>query len=199
MMRAMGTLTTLALLYGCIGEAGRLQAEPITYVEQAVASGSLGSQSFSNALVTVTFTGDTANVTGGAGNLSNAVGEATVTVAGIGTATFTDSSVGAFVNQSRNAAGIADNNGSILDTFNSGFGSYNLSTPLGPLSGSPFIRPDLTFPTTLGGLRLGDAGPSTFTASTSIPEPSSLTIFSLLGVAGFGYLRWRRRKHCLPA
>ena len=88
-MKRWAFLAAVACLCGCaLGGTGR--AESITYTEQATASGSLGSTSFTNALVTLTFAGDTANVTQiGQGEFANSTGTATVTVAGIGTATFT--------------------------------------------------------------------------------------------------------------
>src|SRR5690348_6865551 len=70
-------------------------ASAIIYTEQAVASGTLGSVPFSRTLVTLVFTGDTANVMSslnisGDTVFSNFVGIATVTVSGIGSATFTE-------------------------------------------------------------------------------------------------------------
>src|ERR1700719_2352887 len=118
---SLGTLAKPAMLIIVMLSAESLiHAGPITYTEQATASGSLGSTPFSSALVTITFTGDTANVTGGSGFFANNVGTATVNVSGIGTATFT-SGLEVFDNQVSTptaAAGIALNGGgSILDTF----------------------------------------------------------------------------------
>jgi hypothetical protein len=155
------------------------QATPITYYNQVVASGMLGTTSFTDALVTVTFNGDTANVTGGGGFYSNMVGTGTLTIAGLGTATFIDD-VYAFVNQSALAAGIADNTmgGSISDTYNGAFAAYDLMTAIGPLSGDPFIRPDLTFGTDQGGFNMtGTSGEATFWATTgTIPEPGGFLL-----------------------
>jgi hypothetical protein len=67
------------------------RADPITYTQQVNANGSLGGISFANALLTFSFSGDTANVTNTTpGFFENILGQATVAVAGIGTATFTD-------------------------------------------------------------------------------------------------------------
>lgn len=195
MKRAIWLMAALAMLLGGVGQ---LQAEPITYTDSAIATGTLGSNSFTNALVTITFTGNTANVTGGGGFFTNTVGTVTVTVAGIGTATFTDS-MDAFVNQTYSppAAGISDltQAGSVLDTLNAIFASYNLSTSIGPITGDSFIRPDLTFGTTSGGLNLRSAGNSTFTASiAAVPEPTSVVVFGMATFAGAVYCGWRRRK-----
>ena len=84
--------TTLILAgFSLLLAARHGQAAPITYTEQALASGTLGARVFTNALVTIVFTGDTTNVTGGAGFFTNNLGTATISVAGIGTGTFTSS------------------------------------------------------------------------------------------------------------
>jgi hypothetical protein len=187
-------LAALALL---LGSGGPVSAGPIVYTVQTTASGSLGGTPFSNALVTVSFTGDTSNVTGGGGFFTNTVGTATVNVAGLGTATFTDS-MEAFVNQTfvPPAAGIADTTigGSVLDTFNAAFATYDLRSFIGPLSGAPFINPGESFPTNRGGFILNSAGNSTFqAASPTVPEPSTLALLALGGGALAGWRRWRKR------
>jgi hypothetical protein len=159
-------------------------ATTITYTESATATGTLGNQSFTRALVTLTLVGDTANVTGAPGFYSNAVGTFTVDIAGLGTSTFTDAMF-VFDNQGAQAAGFGDQTagGSVLDTFDSAFGPYDLMSAVGPITNSNFIRPDLTFNTTGGGLNIQDAGAATFTATT-VPEPGSLMLLGS-GLAGF--------------
>lgn len=169
---------------------------PITYTEQVVASGTLGTATFTDALITIGLSGDTGNVTGGSGFFTNMVGTFTVDISGVGEAVFTDS-MEVFVNQafSPPAAGFGDisTGGSVLDTFNSVFASYDLTTPIGPISGGSFIRPDLSFGTTLGALNITSAGDSTFTASTSaVPEPAS-RIFLAAAIAAILVYRVRRR------
>jgi hypothetical protein len=60
-------------------------AVPITYMEQFTGTGSLGSQPFTNAQITLTAVGNTANVTCGATSCQISSLPATVNVAGIGT------------------------------------------------------------------------------------------------------------------
>ena len=177
--------------------AGPIHAVPITYIDSGTGSGSIGDQSFTGSLVTVTFVGDTANVTGGPTFFSNAIGTATVDIAGIGTATFTAPTIQAFVNQTFGPAfaGIGDSaQGSILDTGNeAAFSTYDLTTAIGPILGVPFIRPDLSFATNLGLFNLQTMGDTTFTAITGAapaPEPNSVL---LLGIIALGTLLIRAR------
>ena len=80
----------LALLRKGNGHNGsRSRAVPITYVEQATATGSLGGVDFASANVVLSMTNDTTNITGGPTIFYN-IGTVTVDVAGIGRATFTD-------------------------------------------------------------------------------------------------------------
>src|SRR5664279_3915035 len=174
--------------------ASQTFASTITYTEQAVVSGQLGNNFFNNSLVTLTLVSDTTNVTGGGGFFQNLVGTFTVNVASVGTATFLDA-MEVFDNQGSIAAGFGDVSlaGSVLDTFDAAFGAYDLTTAIGPITNTPFIRPDLFFATTLGGFNIQSAGNSTFTASTgtSTPEPGSL---ALLGTGVVGLLGSLRRK-----
>jgi hypothetical protein len=169
---------------------------PITYTEQALASGTLGGHTFTNALVTLTMVGNTGTVSGGSGFFTNTTGTFTLNVAGIGTGTFTDS-MEVFDNQtfSPAAAGFGDitAGGSVLDTFNSAFATYDLTTSIGPTSGTRFINPGLGFNTTLGVFIISSAGDSTFTAST-VPEPSSIFLLGT-GLMGLMAMRRSRNKH----
>src|SRR5438093_6933061 len=103
-MKPVAFAVTLGVaLVGCVSP---LLATPITYSEVVTATGSLGASAFTNALVAITLTGDTANVAG-LGTFLNP-GVATVTVSGLGTATFTDADLRAVDNQALARAGISD-------------------------------------------------------------------------------------------
>src|SRR5262245_24729484 len=52
----------MLIVFACVSGARFGYASPITYTDQVIASGSLGASTFSNVLVTVTFAGDTTNV-----------------------------------------------------------------------------------------------------------------------------------------
>jgi hypothetical protein len=169
-------------------------AGPITFTETQNGIGSLGGTTFNNALVTIVLTTDTSTITGGSGAFSD-IGPATVTVAGIGTATFTDT-MEVFSSQGTHAAGIEEVSiGDVLDVYNAAFGTYALNAAIGPLSGNPGGNPTFSFPTSLGAFilssSLNDEHPATFTTTTlgSVPEPGTL---GLLG-AGIALFLIRRR------
>jgi hypothetical protein len=68
-------------------------AAPITYTLSTTATGTLDTLPFTDALVSVTLTGDTSNVTAGPPPFTDVLvnpGSAIVSVSGIGTGTFTD-------------------------------------------------------------------------------------------------------------
>ena len=194
-----------------IGLLGRSEASLIVYTEEAVGSGTFEGHSFSNALVTIQFTGNTATVTGGSGFFKDQSNAGTVTVAGLGSGTFT-SAVYAFVNQGASAVGIADavHTASILDTFSGSVSGYDLKSAFGPVTDTSFIRPDLTFGTNQGNFNLLTAGNSTFTAvpviidpaagpgdpASPTPAPASLTLLctGLASIIGFGWMKKRTTK-----
>lgn len=165
----------------------------LTYTESDTATGSIGGTSFTGALVTITFVGHTANVTGSPGFFQNIVGTGTVTIAGIGTFAFTPSTTptDVFDNQVTQVAGIASFL-SILDTVAPAFATYDLTTPIGPISGPALTNLGIAFDTTDGPFILNSVGSnSTFTATT--PEPGSLFLL-LFGTFLAGLLTVRRRQ-----
>lgn len=189
-------LAGLAALIGLwTGATGRVEAEMITYVESTVASGMLGAQSFTDATVTLIFVGDTTNVTHPNSFLYvNSVGTATVDVAGIGTATFTDH-IQVFDDQMY-AAGFTDVTlgEDIVDQAGGFQTTYDLKSAIGPVTGPIYPGTGPAFDTNQGTLVLTSAAATgTFTATTSsVPEPSSIILASTAGLIGVVY-SWRRR------
>lgn len=202
----------LACSFGCIAP---VHAAPITYTLASNGTGTFGGTAFTNALVTVKLTGNTSAVTTEGPGLFNP-GTATVTVAGLGTATLTDT-IGIFAtfndltlfgspavvildlsNPSDPASGTG-----ILGQIGAELMGYNLQTAFGPDTGSggPFSGSKVTphFATTGGDLTwaIGQSlGSSTFTAAISTPEPETLLILG----AGLILLAARvRRPHSLNA
>lgn len=103
------SILALAALLVLMCGASAVHADTITFTDTAIMSGSLNGVSFTNALVTFTVVGDTANSSnGGAGTTFRLPGVTTVSVAGIGSDILSDASTGAVVNQALGVAGISD-------------------------------------------------------------------------------------------
>jgi hypothetical protein len=171
----------------------------ITYTEQFTASGTLGTKTFTDAMLTITGIADTANITNPIpGLFDNATTTATVDIVGTGMATIT-SSIHAFDFQGgiRNDAGFNLGGGAVIvDTKNSVFATYDLKSSIGPESGPVFLSLPAGFSlsTDQGTLSFTSFGSnSTFTATTATPEPASLTLLGL-GVASIAGYAWRRRR-----
>jgi hypothetical protein len=209
--KTLHTLMPAALIsFGMVAKPAK--ADTITYTLASTVSGTLGPASFTNALVTVTLTGDTENVVAGPPPYSDTVvnsGNAQVSVSGLGTGTFTDPIVI-----------LSTLHDSILNTFFGGptvlildgtsdtgillqqgaaFSTYDLRSAIGPISGpggaasGSMMTP--VFPTTAGNLTWAvgqPLGTSTFTAVVTTPEPGTL---AFLG-AGLAAMFVCRRLRC---
>lgn len=179
-------------------------AGTLTYTEQGNLSGSLGGTPFTNAQVTFTLAGTPSSIHVSGDTFWDVfpVGAATVTIAGIpGTATISNiAEVVAFQCTSScadPAAAFAFDFPSIgvftiMGTSNPAFGVYDLTTPIGPLSGVAFGTAPPFLDTDKGQFVISSysGGTSTFTAFTEVPEPESL---GLLAIGAALLLAARRR------
>ena len=216
-MLKKGKVLLLALAFSLVASAG-----PITYTLTSTGTGTLGGVPFTDAVVTVTLVGDTSNVISTIvvppnSWLSNP-GTATVNVAGIGTATFTDS-IGVFstfndptptlfgipvvaILDLSNPSDPSSGTG-ILGQAGPEFLGYNLQTSFGPDTGvgGPWSGSHVTphFPTTVGDMTwaIGQPlGTSTFTAAVATPEPGTLLLLGagFVTLAGGRFCRLLTRK-----
>jgi hypothetical protein len=133
-----------ALLLSAPSGAGL--ANQLTYTETATIDGSLNGQSFAQSPITLTGTGDTANIVnvGGAFQLPLTL---TFSIASVGSGTFGATSS---VFSGGGLAGFEQGSTTILDTSSIFLSGYDLSTPIGPVAGTVGLTPGTGYSTTFG-------------------------------------------------
>lgn len=157
-------------------------ADPITYKEDAIASGNLGGLSFVNSPISVMMSGDTKNLTSsfnftGSTLTFNNTGSTTITVANLSPVSMSNPSKisGSVTFSSIVPITISDTkvNSIVLGNFAPVPKTYNFVTSVGPVSGSSFFSSGSAFPTAVGNFVLTGVTGSTaiFTAATPLPFP----------------------------
>ena len=173
---------------------GTASANPVTYTETATVGGSLNGVSFSNQVITLTGSGNTANITQPTpGVFENFLTLLFSITGGVGSGTFTNSTF-VLSNNSGIIGGFSDatGNAAILLTTNAAFGTYDLSTSLSPVSGTATTNQGRQNPTTAGPLVFNFNTTATFSADV-VPLPAALPLFAT-GIGGLGLLGWRRKR-----
>ena len=207
-------LVVALTMTGVLGWAAPTQAAVITYTETAIASGSLGGTPFTDAAVTIQLTGDTSGVIEPDPSLPGFFanpGTATLTIDGLGTATF-NSPEGYSAIIFPPAAipecpcfAIFEGGTGLFGLFDPSFAAYDLRTAFGPLTGpggGVATNPDgspVEFFTTAGILLLTDGGDTvTLTATVAdaaVPEPASLSLFAVGALSAMAARRRRQRQN----
>jgi hypothetical protein len=178
------TTAAAAVWMATIPPAG---AALITYTEETIGSGTLDGQAFTDADVLLTASGNTSNITHPIPNLiRNALVAGTVTVAGIGTDTFT----GPIEVEQQNDVAVAilqAGVGFILGTSTSdhAFAGYGLATSFGPIDGDSLLNPGHAFATSSGAFTLSSTDRTATFDASAVPEPVSavLLVTGLIAVA----------------
>jgi len=186
--------------------ASQATAAPITYTLKGVASGTVGTQSFSDAMFTIQGVSDTADVfetihpTPPIMHVFHApvpAGSATINISGFGSGIFPFVTE-FFIYQEHYAVGISRTGGDLLDMGNIVLTTYDLKSSIGPVVNT-LGPPDGLFngmhnvPTSLGLINFSSLHMAvTFTATTAVPEPSTLTLLGLGALSLLGYA-WHRR------
>jgi hypothetical protein len=179
-------VTVFGTLVWLLAGLCNVQPAEVIYTLSSVGSGRLGTNSFFSAPFTITSTADTSQITHPLTGIFRVPDiTATVFVSGIGTATFTIPTINV-VNQHNTAGtpgvGISDPGQGLAILFafgNPALASYDLSTSLGPITGTPGFNNFASFGTTAGDFLLSSASTVTFQAIV-VPEPS------IPGLLGFG-------------
>lgn len=165
--------------------AGLANATVLMYSESTTASGTLGGSTFTDSQITLTFYGDTANIIDNAELFTNTVGTIAINIASLGvTANLTDAG-GIFDNQPPCFAGFIDSTTGtvILETFSGAFFTYDLTTPIGPITDSAIINAGASFATDHGAFIISSAGESVFTAAAPEPAANAMIVLGLAGLA----------------
>jgi hypothetical protein len=183
----------------------RSEASPIVYIFSGIGTGTAGPYSFNNAAFSLKVYSDTSDVaivgfTGGKNVYSTDASSALITVAGIGTGTFTEGTR-VFDAQGIDILGFSLSYtlgaGDLWDFDCAAAGSYDLSGPVGPdtATPAPYSANISSQPTTLGLLTFNSVPTVTFSA-VLVSEPSCIY---LCGVAVVGALFSRRFVRLLPS
>jgi PEP-CTERM motif len=183
-----------------MSSAAPVRAGFVTYTETVTGSGSLGGTNFTNDLITVTGVGNTANIFNPVPTILAVPVQASVTVAGVGTADFTDSIL-MFVNPSMGGGFSDTTNGlDVLDIVSKTVASYDLTTSFGLVSGPSFLTSYGPLGTSLGSLSYSVNSDVTFVAvaSAAVPEPSALVLSGIAASAGLGVCARRRNRKVCP-
>jgi len=185
-------------------------ADTVIYTVTAMGSGRVGTESFTDQLITVTGQSETNTVIDNGGGNFNNPGLVSFTITEAGGGMFSGVLLGdglaySFTSACPCEAGLGAGGVVLLGAESNAFSQYALSTAIGPVTGDAVYSSLIGFQTTAGILQLTSVGQATFTATlpdtitppptTATPEPASLlmTGTGLLSIAGSLRRRFVRR------
>lgn len=169
----------------------------LTFTETATVSGSLNGVAFTNQVLTLTGTGDSANNFDEFGVTVTLLTGGSFTLSGGGAGTF-NAGLRAFANNVNSGAGISEATGfnfDIMDTASAALASYDMNSAIGPVTGDAVTNFGNPFATSAGNLIINSILNETSTfqatlAESPIPEPATMALLGF-GLAGLAAMRRR--------
>jgi hypothetical protein len=169
---------TLGLLI-CLAISREAAAVPIMYTVNGTGAGFLNSIPFNSLPFRIVSAADTGAITSPSPGIYSVPNDSATltleTAVGQVTATFTVPTISA-VNQNNGSAGVSRIDPGLAILFAADitdFDTYDLTTSIGPLSGSPSFNPLAPFPTTAGDFALTQIHSNVTFQAAIVPEPTA--------------------------
>ena len=185
-MTSIRSVSVVATAAFALISTSAASADVVTSTFSGIGSGTWSSgiysgQSFTNKAFTFTTSVDTSSISAISVGFLAPVAAATVFIEDYGVLAITSATEQA-VNQQQGRFGFGLAGSSIIVGFvNNAFGSWNMQTNLGPITGAGVFN-TATFNTTLGAIQF--SGSPTITFTSVVPAPGAVALIGLAGLAG---------------
>ena len=182
-IRSVSVLATAAFALIATSSAS---ADVVTSTFSGIGSGTWSSgiysgQSFTNKAFTFTTSVETSSISAFSAGFLAPVAAATVFIEDYGDLAITSATEQAVNQQQRRFGFGLAGSGAIVFVNNNAFGSWNMQTNLGPITGSGSFN-TTTFNTSLGAIQF--SGSPTITFTSVVPAPGAVALVGLAGLAG---------------